>query len=51
VIAIPANGIYFVNPVGLIMPGLMYYAVTKLQGDTDQTALSTGGEAITLFLE
>jgi hypothetical protein len=50
-IAIPSSGIYESQTVALIMPGPLYYAVTKLQADTDQTALSTGGEAITLFLE
>jgi hypothetical protein len=50
-IAIPANGTYFVQPMALIMPGPMFFAVTKLQADTDATALSTGGEAITLFIE
>lgn len=50
-IAIPAAGTYFVQPIPVVMPGPLYYAVTKLQADTDATALSTGGEAITLFLE
>ena len=50
-IAIPANGIYFSQPWPLALAGASYYAVTKLQADTDATALSTGGEAVTLFLE
>lgn len=50
-IAIPAAGTYFVSTYPLVVAGPCYYAVTKLQADTDQTALSTGGEAITLFIE
>lgn len=50
-IAIPAAGTYFVQPRPVIMAGLMYFAVTRLQADTDTTVLATGGEAITLFLE
>ena len=50
-IPIPTNGQYFVHPVPIIMPGPCWYAVTKLQADTDDTALSTAGEAVTLFIE
>lgn len=50
-IAIPTNGIYFVNPRPCIMGGPLWWVVTKLQAYTDTTALSTAGEAITLFLE
>jgi hypothetical protein len=50
-IAIPAAGWYATSTYPLIMSGPCYYAVTKLQADTDDTALSTGGEAVTLFIE
>lgn len=36
--------------VPVILQGPMYYAVTKNAGDTDATALSTGGDVITLFV-
>jgi hypothetical protein len=38
----------FNKPV--IMQGPIYYAVTKNAADTDDTALSTGGDVVTLFL-
>lgn len=50
-IAIPAAGVYFSQPEPLVYPGPCWYAVTKLQADTDDTALSTAGEAVTLFIE
>jgi hypothetical protein len=31
--------------------GPCWYAVTKNGGDTDDTALSTGGEVVTIFIE
>lgn len=34
----------------ITLQGPLYYAVTKNAGDTDATALSTGGDIITLFL-
>lgn len=36
---------------GLQGLGPMYYTVTKLAPDTDATALSTGGDVITLLVE
>lgn len=52
-IAVPASptgtiGLVFAVPV--ILQGPMYYTVTKNAGDTDATALSTGGDVITLFV-
>lgn len=35
----------------VILQGPMYYTVTKSAADTDATALSTGGDVITLFVE
>jgi hypothetical protein len=50
-LAIPSAG----QPVAdLNLPlqggGPLYYAVTKNAGDTDDTALTTGGDVVTLFL-
>jgi hypothetical protein len=50
-IAIPANGIFFTSTYPIVYPGPCWYSVTKLQADTDATALVTGGEAVTLFIE
>ena len=35
----------------LVQTGPMFYLVTKNAGDTDATALSTGGDVITLLVE
>jgi len=35
----------------LVQNGPMYYTVTKNAGDTDATALSSGGDVITLLVE
>ncbi len=42
-------GIVF--PRALVQTGPMFYMVTKNAGDTDATALSTGGDVITLLVE
>ena len=42
-------GVIFTRP--LVQTGPMFYLVTKNAGDTDATALSTGGDVITLLVE
>jgi hypothetical protein len=51
-IPIPSAGLPpFALPLSLNMGGgPVFAAVTKLGADTDTTALSTGGEVVTLFL-
>jgi hypothetical protein len=42
-------GVIFARPV--VQQGPMYYAVTKNAADTDATALTSGGDVITLLVE
>jgi hypothetical protein len=43
------NGPTYVR--GIVQNGPLWYTVTKNAGDTDATALSTGGDVITLLVE
>lgn len=50
-LAIPSAGQPIATSIEpIIQQGPLYYAVTKNAADTDTTALSTGGDVITLFL-
>jgi hypothetical protein len=44
-----SSGVVFQR--GLVQNGPLWYAVTKNASDTDATALSTGGDVVTLLVE